>query len=128
VLHQTVVIVTIESMNVPYLDPAESLIIDELGYRDDGITLISARLGFLDRQYIPGILALAGRRRLERNIDVEHASYFLSRTALVRTDAPTMRRWRKGLFIAMWRNEADLVEHFGVPDERTVTMGSVIEL
>jgi KUP system potassium uptake protein len=49
------------------------------------------------------------------------------RTTLVRTDAPTIHRWRKDLFIAMWRNEADLVEHFGVPDERTVTMGSLIE-
>jgi hypothetical protein len=32
------------------------------------------------------------------------------------------------LFLALWRNQVDPSGYFGLPDERTVTMGSVIEL
>jgi KUP system potassium uptake protein len=65
---------------------------------------------------------------LERTIDIEHASYFVSRVTVVETRAPGMPAWRKKLFIALSRNEADLIQYFGLPDERTVTMGSPIEL
>jgi KUP system potassium uptake protein len=48
------------------------------------------------------------------------------------TIAPTgtsrMRRWRKHLFIALSRNAASPVEYFHLPSERTVTVGSQIEL
>ena len=37
---------------------------------------------------------------LERNLDLEHASYFVSRIAITPTDAPGMQAWRKHLFIA----------------------------
>jgi KUP system potassium uptake protein len=39
-----------------------------------------------------------------------------------------MRRWRKRLFAAMARNEADPAAYYALPDERTVTIGSLIEL
>jgi KUP system potassium uptake protein len=38
-----------------------------------------------------------------------------------------MRRWRKALFVAMTRNTAGPVGYFGLPDDRTVTMGSTVE-
>ena len=39
-----------------------------------------------------------------------------------------MRRWRKRLFVAMARNAASPIEHFGLPGERTVTMGSQVSV
>jgi KUP system potassium uptake protein len=39
-----------------------------------------------------------------------------------------MVRWRKKLFRTIARNAADPVPYFGLPDDRTVTMGSHIEL
>jgi KUP system potassium uptake protein len=128
VMHQSVVIVWIRTINIPHVDPAERLIVDDLGYRDDGITHLTARFGFLDPQHIPQTLALARQQGLERTSDIVQASYFLSRITIVATDAPVMRQRRKKLFIAMWRNQADPAEYFRVPDERTVTIGSLIEL
>ena len=37
-----------------------------------------------------------------------------------------MRRWRKKLFVMMARNAASPIEHFGLPSERTVIMGSQV--
>jgi KUP system potassium uptake protein len=36
--------------------------------------------------------------------------------------------WRKKLFIAMARNAASPIDHFRLPSERTVMMGSQIAL
>jgi hypothetical protein len=55
---------------------------------------------------VPEALRQAGRY-VERAIDAQDASYFLSRITVVRTDRPVMRPWRKRLFVVMARNEAD---------------------
>jgi KUP system potassium uptake protein len=123
-----VVIVLVKTLNVPHVDVADRVIADDLGYRDDGIAHVTAHFGFRDRQNVPETLALAATHGVERAIDVERASYFLSRIAVVPTGSVGMRPWRKKLFILMWRNEADPTEYFAVPDERAVTMGSIIEL
>jgi KUP system potassium uptake protein len=128
VLHQSVVIVSIETLNVPHVRGHRRVSIDDLGYGDDGITGITARFGFHDRQDVPRAVARAAEEGLERTIDIEHASYFVSRVTVVETRARGMPAWRKKLFIALSRNEADLIQYFGLPDERTVTMGSPIEL
>jgi len=128
VLHESVVIVFIRTLKVPYVEPDRRVAVDQLGYRDDGITHLTANFGFRDRQDVPETLALAARRQLETHIDTAHAFYCLSRITVLPTRAPGMRGWRKRLFTAMARNQADPLRYYAVPDERTVTMGAVIEL
>jgi KUP system potassium uptake protein len=128
VLHRRVFIVSIKSVNVPRVDPAHRVVIDDLGYRDDGLTLVTAHFGYREPQDLPGTLDLVVEEGGERATDVERASYFVSRITVVVTDAPGMRRWRKSLFIFMWRNQADAAAWFNLPDERTVTMGALMEL
>jgi KUP system potassium uptake protein len=65
---------------------------------------------------------------LERNLDLEHASYFVSRITITPTDDPDMRRWQKNLFIAMARNASSAIDHFGLPTDRTVIMGSRVAI
>jgi KUP system potassium uptake protein len=128
VLHRSVFIVSIRSVDVPRVDPAHRVVIDDLGYRDDGVTLVTARFGYREPQDLPRTLAQAVGQGAERASEVERASYFVSRITVVPTGAPGMRRWRKSLFVLMWRNQADATAYFKLPDERTVTMGSLIEL
>ena len=93
-------ILSIETLRVPNVPEPERVSIDDLGYRDDGISHVAARLGFQDRIDVPRLLAQAVEQGLEGDCDVDTASYFLSRMTIVPTDAPTMRRWRKKLFMA----------------------------
>jgi KUP system potassium uptake protein len=123
-LHRNVVILSIETLKVPNVPEAERVTVDDLGYRDDGISHVSARVGFQDEVDVPRLLELAVERGLEGDCDVDQASYFLSRMTIVRTDAPTMRRWRKKLFMAVARNSSNPVTYFQLPDDRTVVMGS----
>jgi KUP system potassium uptake protein len=45
---------------------------------------------------------------------------------IVPTDAPGLTKWRKKLFMAIARNSANPVTYYGLPDDRTVVMGSQV--
>ena len=126
-VHETVVVVSIEPLNVPHVQADERLKYDDLGYEDDGICHVTARYGFQDDIDIPSILR-GSLKKLEGDVDLDHVSYFMSRATIVITDEPNMARWRKKLFAAIERNAANPVGYFQLPDERTVVLGAHIEL
>ena len=68
------------------------------------------------------------RAPIECVIDVDQASYFLSTIDLYPGDAPGLSRWRKSLFLATSHITADASDYFGLPRDRTVIMGSRIEV
>ena len=106
----------------------ERLSIDDLGYRDDGITHITGRFGFQDSLNVPALLRQAAARGVEGNPQLDDPSYFVSQIQIIAERPPGMAKWRKKLFLAISRNAANPVEVFHLPDERTVVMGSHIEL
>jgi KUP system potassium uptake protein len=127
-LHEHVVILTVETLPVPRVPPAKRLAIDELGYRDDGITHATARFGYMDKTDIPRVLRRIEQEDIECPLEVKSASYFLSTVELGRGDDETMPRWRKHLFLATARVSADAAEYFHLPRERTVIVGSRIDI
>jgi len=127
-LQEHVVILSIQTLPVPHVPPDERLVIDELGYADDGITHARACYGYADRPKVPEVLRLIAKADIECPLEVDEASYFLSTIDLQLSDAPGMSRWRKRLFLATSRITADAAEYFGLPRDRTVIMGSRIEV
>jgi KUP system potassium uptake protein len=128
ILHQQVIILSIETTPAPHVPEAQRLQIDDLGFSDDGIFHVTARFGYMDKTHIPGLLPLIREAGIEGSSPDGKLSYFVSRIELVQGDAPGMSRWRKRLFIATSRITADAAESFRLPRERTVIMGSRIEL
>jgi KUP system potassium uptake protein len=128
VLHERVVIVTVLSENVPHVPLDRRLSVDELGYADDGIVHLSARFGFQDDQDIPEVLRQAHTLSDELDLDIATTSYFLSRITIERGRIPGMNTWRKRLFIVLAHNAANSAAYFKLPIDRTVVMGSRIEL
>jgi KUP system potassium uptake protein len=128
ILHEEVLILSIETMPAPHITDAERLQIDDLGYKDDRIIHVTARFGYMDQTNVPGLLPLIRDAATESPIDEARLSYFVSRIELIQGHAPGMSRWRKRLFIATSRITADAAEYFRLPRERTVIMGSRIEL
>jgi KUP system potassium uptake protein len=128
ILHRHVVILAVETRPQPHVPPTQRLAIDDLGYRDDGITHVTARFGYIDTPDVPGLIPLLREAKLESPLDENDLSYFLSTIELRRGDTPGMSRWRKGIFLATARITADAAEYFRLPRDRTVIMGSRIEL
>jgi KUP system potassium uptake protein len=129
VLHQHVVIVSAVTQNVPHVDPADQLSIDDLGYAHDGIVHLMVNYGFADTLNLPdGLRGAAGRDGWELDIDPDTASYFVSRASLNYVRGGGMSRWRTLLFITLARNAADPSVRFGLPAQRTVVMGTRLDL
>jgi len=128
VLHEHVLILAIETMPVPHIPASERITIDDLGYRDDRILHVTARFGYMDQQNVPGLLPLIRQADIEAPLDDDKLSYFLSRIEVVRGNTPGMSRWRKRLFVATSQITADAAEYFQLPRDRTLVMGSRIEL
>jgi len=126
--HQHVVIMSIEIEPVPRVPADASVTVDDLGYADDGITYVTARFGYMQTPDVPAVLRSLDPAATEGRLELDEASYFLSKIELRRGDAATMAPWRKRLFIATSYITADAVEHFGLPRERTIIMGSHIDV
>jgi KUP system potassium uptake protein len=128
ILHEHTLILAVETVPVPHVPAAERLTVDDLGYKDDRITHVTARFGYMDKTNVPGLLPLIAKAKIESPLDDGRLSYFLSRIELHPGSTPGMSRWRKHLFLATSRITADAAEYFQLPRDRTVIMGSRIDL
>lgn len=127
-LHEHVIVVAIETPPVPRVPDTERIVVDDLGFRDDGIFYVTARYGFMERPNVPAALALVDPALTEGPIDLDNASYFLSKVEVIAGPAPTMAQWRKRLFIAISHMTGDAAGYFGLPLERTVIVGARVEV
>jgi KUP system potassium uptake protein len=129
VLHEHVVIVSAVTQNVPHVAPGQRVVMDDLGYSNDGILHLLLNYGFADDPDIPrGIRQASGSDGWELELDPDTASYFVSRATLSYTRGGGMSRWRTMLFIALARNAADPSVRFGLPAQQTVVMGTRLEI
>lgn len=128
VRHEHVVILSLETVPVPRVPADQRSVVDDLGYADDGIVHVTARFGYMETPDVPSALALLDPATTEGPLQLDEASYFLSKIELRRGKASVMAPWRKRLFIATSYITADAAEYFGLPRDRTVIMGAHIEV
>jgi KUP system potassium uptake protein len=128
-LPEKVVIVRADTVSIPHVETFDRCAAEVLGHGRFKVVHLTARFGYHDKLSIPDVLVQARKQgMLERNLDIEHASYFVSRITITPTDDPKMPTWRRNLFIAMARNASSAIDHFGLPGDRTVIMGSQVAL
>jgi KUP system potassium uptake protein len=126
--HDHVVILSIETAEVPRVPADQRITVDDLGYADDGITHVTATYGYMEQTDVPAALATLDSDATEGALNLDEASYFLSKIELRSGPERTMAPWRKRLFIATSHITADAAEHFWLPRDRTVIMGSHIDV
>jgi KUP system potassium uptake protein len=126
-LHETAVILSIETAPVPFVPDEERVAVSDLAYRDDGISLVVARYGFQQQPDVPAVLRQAAAK-LESAVDLNDVTYFLSKIEIVQSNTPDMPAWRKRLFLATAHLAADAVDYFQLPRHHTVLLGSAIEI
>ncbi len=123
VLHERVVLLTVLTENVPFVEDAQRVDVSELGA---GFFRMSVRYGFKDEPDLPLALTLPNALGLE--FDMMETSFFLSRQTIVPTRAPGMPPWREKLFAALSRNSASATEFFRIPTNRVVELGTQVEI
>jgi KUP system potassium uptake protein len=128
VLHHHTLILSIETAPVPHVAAGDSIVLDELGYTDDGVVHATARVGYMQTVRVPQIVRQAAEDSSEVAVDPEDTTYFLSTVELEISNRPGMARWRKRLFVAMASITADAADSFGLPRDQTLTLGSRIQV
>jgi KUP system potassium uptake protein len=128
VRHERVVIVTVEIEASPRVSEADRVRVDSLGHERDGITKVVLRFGYAESVDVPAALAMLSAEETEGQVDLENATYFLSRIELRVGDDPSMAKWRKQLFVATSHVTADAAEQFNLPGDRVVLLGSHVEV
>ncbi|MDB4888011.1 MAG: Low affinity potassium transport system protein kup, partial [Gemmatimonadetes bacterium] len=123
VLHQTVVLLSVQTRGIPEVAGDHQLSMQPMG---QGFFRIVANYGFMQSPNIPEALALAAARGGVA-IPPMDTSYYLGRERLVLTGEAKMSRWRKALFALMSRNARSATEFFQIPPNRVVELGAQIE-
>jgi KUP system potassium uptake protein len=123
VLHETVVLLRVDTEEAPVVDPAERTTVEALGH---GIFRMVMRYGFMEDPDVPRALAEVEHPGL--GLPPMRTTYFLGRETLIASKKPGMAIWRERLFAVMSRNARTATSFFALPPNRVVELGAQIEL
>jgi KUP system potassium uptake protein len=123
VLHEQVVLLTIEIENVPWVDSARTLEVRDLA---NGLVRIVARFGFMQRPDVPKLLERCASKGI---VAAPMATtFYLGRETLLTDGTTRFARWRKLLFAFLSRNARSPTELFNLPPNRVVELGTQIQI
>lgn len=124
VLHERVLILTVDVEDVPHVTAAQRVDVHDAGH---GFYRVILHYGFMDEVDIPG--ALAESDPWGKGFDMMSTSFFLGRQKVIATKAqPGMALWREKLFAWMMRSSESAMEFFKLPTNRVVELGSQLRI
>lgn len=121
VLHERVLIVSVEVFDVPYVPEIDRVEICRL--KGDFYRL-TVQYGFKDEPDIPLALSCCAEQGLA--IDMMETSFFLGRATLIPTVGSGMVLWREKLFVLMYRNASSATSFYKIPTNRVVELGTQV--
>ena len=123
VLHERVIMLTVQTDEVPHVSDDERVQVETLG--EDFYSVV-ARYGFMEEPNVPQVLAQCGRQGL--HVDINRTTFFLGHETLIAAAKPAMPLWRERLFAYMSRNALPATAFFDLPPNRVIEVGTQIEM
>lgn len=124
VLHETVVLLSIETEEVPYVSADQRMESQHLG---NSIYSVILHYGFMEKPDVPR--EITGLDLDGLKVDPGTATYFLGRENLIASRRPQgMAIWREKLFAIMSKNASSAANYFQLPPNRVVELGMHIEI
>jgi len=123
VLHERVLIVSVEVFDVPYVPEIDRVEISKL---KGDFFKVTVQYGFKDVPNIPQALSLCASQGLE--VDMMETSFFLGRATLIPKVGSGMAFWREKLFIFLFRNASSATSFYKIPSNRVVELGTQVVL
>ncbi|MBS2015093.1 MAG: potassium transporter Kup [Deltaproteobacteria bacterium] len=121
VLHEQLVLLTVESAPVPEVPADRRIALKDMGH---GIVHVTMRYGFMENPDVPRALSTCPGLTIEP----ARTSYYVGRETLLSSGTSKMARWRKWLFAFISRNARPATAYFGLPPGRVVELGMQIDL
>jgi KUP system potassium uptake protein len=121
VVHESVVLLTIQTEQIARVPESERVTIVEL---EHGFRRVLARYGFMQTPDVPKLLE--DPQLHEYSID--YTTFFLGKETVLPTNRPGMALWRERVFAFLTRNAQPATAFYSIPPSRVVEIGSQIEL
>ena len=119
VLHERVVLVTVQTTDTPIVNDMERIYLHRM---QKGFMRLIVRYGFMESPDIPGALELC-KGHGER-FDMMETTFYLSRETIVPSMARGMLPARARLFAVMSKNATSASDFFHIPTNRVVELGT----
>jgi len=122
VLHERVVLMTMQTEDIPHVPKDQRIQIREL---DKGFYTVKVCHGFMDQPSVPRALALCRMQNLR--FELMETSFIVGREKLRRAKRSPLR-WRQRLFVLLYNNMLGATEFFGIPPNRAIEVGGHTEI
>jgi len=123
VLHERVVLLSVQFFDVPYVPDIDRVEVREL---KENFWSVTIHYGFKDEPNVPGALERCSTFGLE--FSPLETSYFIGRETLIPRLGSDMAFWREKIFVAMFRNAGSATAFFQIPSNRVVELGTQVVL
>lgn len=121
VLHECVVLLTVNYLEIPSIPDEERIAVKPL---IGNCYQIIVQYGFKDEPDLPAALEMCKQYGLE--FEPLRTSYFLSREIIVPSPGGGMPQWQERIFATMARNAGNAAEYFKLPANRVLELGARI--
>jgi KUP system potassium uptake protein len=122
VLHQRNIILTIKTLDVPWVPEADQIHISDVCSNE--VTRIIAKIGYMQSPRVPRILTMARRHGLD--FDIMQTSFFLGRRTIKISARSGMPVWQDATFIFLTKMATNATDFFHIPTGRVVELGSQV--
>ncbi len=119
VLHERVVLMTIQTADAPTVNDMERIYVHRM---KKGFIRVIARYGFMEIPEVPS--ALEQCKRFGERFDMMETTFYLSRETIVPTMQKRMHPLRARLFSLMSKNATSASDFFKIPTNRVVELGT----
>ena len=124
VLHDRVVLLTVQTANSPHVNDLDRLYLHRL---EEGFMRVIIRYGFMEDPDVPA--ALEQCARFGETFDMMETTFYVSReTVIPRIPGRAITPWRARLFALMSKNATSATDFFKIPTNRVVELGTQLVL
>jgi KUP system potassium uptake protein len=123
VLHERVVLLSVQFFDVPYVPDIDRVEVHQL---KENFWSVVIHYGFMDDPNVPGALDRCAVFGLD--FSPLETSYFIGRETLIPRLGSEMAFWREKIFVAMFRNAGSATAFFKIPSNRVVELGTQVVL
>jgi KUP system potassium uptake protein len=123
ILHERIIILEVDTMDVPRISEANRVEVERLG---KGFHTVRARYGFMEQPDVPAVLRACRPHGIA--YDEMETSFFLGRETLVPAQRSPLGRWRQTFFISLTRTAGATKTFFRIPPNRAIELGNQIQI
>ncbi len=125
VLHETVVLLSVVTVEVPTVPAAERLEVREIG-NGDGVWRAIARYGYMESPDVEHLMEQVGAAGVP--VKLNEATYYFNREMIITGGEAKMWHWQKRLYSLLSRNARPVRDYYRLPPMQIIEVGLPIQL